>query len=61
LSGAEGRDVGGGHLLGDGGGIGDETQAGLGKDVDAEVAAALDPLVVVLGQDRADQGIRASR
>jgi hypothetical protein len=53
--GAERRDVAGGDLLGGGGGIGDGGDAGPGEDFQAEVAAAFGPLVVLLGQDRADQ------
>jgi hypothetical protein len=48
----------GGHLR-NGGGEGD---AGAGQDVDAEVAAAFGPFVVLFGQDRAgepDQGVAA--
>jgi hypothetical protein len=33
----------------------DEAQAGLGEDLEAEVAPLLDPLVVLLGQDGADE------
>jgi hypothetical protein len=60
LLGAERRDVAGGYLLGGCCGVGDEVEAGLGQDVEAEVAPALDPLVVLLGEhgaDKADQGV----
>jgi hypothetical protein len=40
------------HLLG---GVGGEGEAGAGEDVDAEVAAAFGPFVVLLGQDGADE------
>jgi hypothetical protein len=33
----------------------DDGEAGLGEDVEAEVAAALDPVVVLLGEHGADQ------
>jgi len=47
-SGAEGLEVGiGGHLLGVG--VGDDGDAGTGQDVEAEVAAAFDPFVVLAG------------
>jgi hypothetical protein len=53
--GAERRDgVGGGHLLGAGGGVGDGCQAGAGQDVEAEVAASFGPLIVLLSQHGAD-------
>src|SRR5690606_15992700 len=53
-SGADGADgFGGGHLLG--AGLGDKGQSRLGQDVQAEVAALLGPLVVLLGQHRADE------
>jgi hypothetical protein len=38
----------------------DGGEAGLGEDVEAEVAASFDPVVVLLGQDgsdEADQGV----
>ena len=54
MSGAEGRDVAGGDLRCCGG-VGDGGDAGAGEDVEAEVAAAFDPFVVLFGQDRADQ------
>jgi hypothetical protein len=60
LSGCECRDVAGGHLLGVGGGVGDGGQSGAFEDLEAEVAAAFGPLVVLLGQhgsDQADQGV----
>ena len=57
--GAERREVVvGGHLRG----AGCEGDAGSGQDVQAEVAAALSPFVVLLGQDgadQADQGVAA--
>jgi len=55
LSGAERWDVAGWHLLGGHGGVGDGGEAGAGEDVEAEVAAAFGPLVVLLGQDGADE------
>ncbi len=36
-------------------GSGDEVQAAFGEDVEAEVAAAFGPFVVLLGQDGADE------
>jgi len=42
------------HLFGGGVGVGDGGEAGLGEDVEAEVAPALGPVVVLLGQDGAD-------
>ena len=39
------------HLLG----VGNEGDAGSGQDVEAEVAAAFGPFVVLLGQHRADE------
>ena len=48
-----------GHLRG---GAGREGDAGAGEDVEAEVAAAFGPFVVLLGQDgadEADQGVAA--
>lgn len=62
MSGAERRDVAGGHLLGDGGGVTDEGSVPPWHDVEAEaeIAAALDPLVVWLGEygaDQSDQGV----
>jgi hypothetical protein len=54
-SGAERLEVaGGGHLLGVNAAAG-EGDAGAGQDVEAEVAAAFGPLIVLLGQDRADE------
>jgi hypothetical protein len=54
-SGAERLEVaGGGHLLGVSA-AGGEGDAGAGEDVEAEVAAAFGPFVVLLGQDRADK------
>ena len=44
----------GGHLLGVGG-VGDGGDAGAGEDVEAEVAAAFGPFVVLFGQDGADE------
>jgi hypothetical protein len=41
------------HLLAGGGA--DEADSASAQDVQAEVTAAFDPLVVLLGQDRADQ------
>jgi hypothetical protein len=35
--------------------VGDDAQAGSGEDVQAEVAAAFGPLVVLFGQDGADE------
>jgi hypothetical protein len=56
LSGAERRDVAGGHLLSSARGlVGDGGDAGPGQDVEAQVAAAFGPLVVLLGQDGADE------
>ena len=55
MSGAERRDVAGGYLLGCGVGVGDGGDAGSFEDLEAEVAAALDPLVVLLGEDGADE------
>ena len=53
LSGAERRDVGGGRLLSSRGRV--RYGGDAGEDVEAEVAAALDPLVVLLGEDGADE------
>ena len=51
--GAERLEVaGGGHLLGVSA-VGGEGGAGAGQDLEAEVAAAFGPFVVLLGQDRA--------
>jgi hypothetical protein len=62
-SGAERREVVvGGHLRGGAGGGGRDGDAGAGEYVEAEVAASFGPLVVLLGQDRADepdQGVAA--
>ncbi len=55
MSGAERWDVAGWHLLGGHGGVGDGGEAGAGEDVEAEVAAAFGPLVVLLGEYRADE------
>src|SRR3712207_9370644 len=48
-----------GHLLGGGGGVGvragEGSDAAAGEDVEAEVAAAFGPFVVLLGQHGADQ------
>src|SRR3712207_3383838 len=48
-----------GHLLGGGGGVGvragEGSDAGAGEDVEAEVAAAFGPFVVLLGEDGADE------
>ena len=49
-SGADGLEVGVGHLLGLGG-----DGLGSGDDVEAEVAASFGPFVVLLGQDGADE------
>jgi hypothetical protein len=49
-----------GHLLGDGGGVADEGSVPPWHDVEAEIAAALDPLVVWPGEygaDQSDQGV----
>jgi hypothetical protein len=46
-------DGGDGHLLGCG--TGDVAQPAFGEDVDSEVTALFGPLVVLLGQDGADQ------
>jgi hypothetical protein len=52
-SGGEGGD---GHLLGvRGGGVGNGSDAATGEDVEAEVAAAFGPFVVLFGEDGADQ------
>jgi hypothetical protein len=53
LSGAECRYVVGGYLLG--GCVWDEADAGSCEDFEAEVAAPLDPLIVLLGEHRADK------
>ena len=54
--GAERREVAGcGHLRGDIAAAGCEGEAGAGEDVEAEVAAAFGPFVVLLGQDGADE------
>ena len=45
----------GGDLLGGRGRVGDGGDPGSFEDLEAEVAAALDPLVVLFGQDGADQ------
>jgi hypothetical protein len=56
LSGAERRDGRlGGHLLAGLGGVGDGPEAAAGQDVEAEVAAAFGPFVVLFGEDGADQ------
>jgi hypothetical protein len=54
LLGRDGLDVGVGHLLGCGV-VEDDGESGAGQDVQAEVAAAFDPFVVLFGQDGADQ------
>jgi hypothetical protein len=53
------------HLLGGVGGVGgvvmvDEARPGLGQDIEAELAALLDPLVLLFGGDgahEADEGV----
>jgi hypothetical protein len=51
-SGTERQDGWGGHLLGAGRGIGvaDRAKPAAGEDVEAEVAAAFGPFIVLLGQ-----------
>jgi hypothetical protein len=71
LSGAERRDIACGHLLGCGRGrgrgrgrVGDGGGAGSGEDVEAEVAPAFGPLVVLFGEhgaDEADQGVAVGK
>ena len=44
-----------GHLLCGVSGVGDGSDAAAGEDVEAEVAAAFGPFVVLLGEDGADE------
>src|SRR3712207_8110289 len=53
-----------GHLLGGGGGVGvragEGSDAAAGEDVEAAVAAAFGPFVVLLGQDRKSTRLNSS-